>query len=817
MKKLLYLIPLLFIIVLTSCDTSDIQNEIHEYVLKYDNEEHYQECECGDTIEIESHTFSEPIIRLEPTCTNTGIKEYKCTGCDFIKLEDIEALGHIEIIDKAIQVGCENEGLTEGSHCERCNQVLTKQEAIECIGHDYTEFNLVTPATCEGEGLEKKVCNNCSNEVFNTLPATGHSYSEFVTSKEPTCEGEGLEKKVCDSCGNEVFNTLPAAGHSYSEFVASKEPTCEGEGLEKKTCIHCPSEIFNTLEPTCHSYSEFTTSKEPKCEETGLKYRTCSCGHVDYQEIEATGHTPVDGEALNSTCTEYGHTSPVLCDDCGVTLTKEELLPLLEHNYGVGVVTQEATITHTGIVEYACQDCENVKRVHIPRVEVTTELLSTFNTKIFTEDVRIVLYIGTNDYDLEYIKSGETEYLSVIDRVSENEGSYEYYKFEYNGLVLQYNYDVINKTLTHELYDEDTSPFKVFKDYIIEKNQFGIDNFASLKRNGGYKYYEGTVTYKDTSYELSYNVNEIGMMTSTQIFNVYTANIYYDTYEITIPRKHNLHTLPEDGKCATCTMPCFTVKNYNDNYKEEYYIYDDQTYAYSSFEIVGGTLPTYCKTKILKGTNAYYDITYFIVRNYIKTNIEIYSFEIIDYSYNAERGYLSLNYKDGDSTKKLTAFLKSDGSMQISSGGSSVYEIYPETHLNSTFEYRYDYKAYQFRFTENVMYIEVYETNDIVYLPETDTAYTKIQDGWIAQIFKRKGNISVYIPGLSESFSSGKITVNYNEITFTCSALDINITGTIYDIECLNEMYLYYWIETAEGTKYKLFIEDGYVHGLEEL
>ena len=132
----------------------------------------------------------------------------------------------------------------------------------------------------------------------------------------------------------------------------------------------------------------------------------------------------------------------------------------------------------------------------------------------------------------------------------------------------------------YELYDEDTTPFKVFKDYIIEKNQFGIDNFTSLKRNGGYKYYEGTVTYEDTSYELSYNVNEIGMMTSTQIFNVYTANIYYDTYEITIPRKHNLHTLPEDGKCATCTMPCFIVKNYNDNYKEEYYIYDDQTYAY---------------------------------------------------------------------------------------------------------------------------------------------------------------------------------------------------------------------------------------------
>lgn len=140
MKKLFYILPLLLLFVLTGCNQTNLKFDNHEFELKYNQEEHYEECSCGDIKNITAHTLDEGTIRLEPTCTEKGIKEYKCNSCDFIKYEDIEPLGHIEIIDKAIEVGCENEGLTEGSQCERCNQVLTKQETIECEGHTYSEF-----------------------------------------------------------------------------------------------------------------------------------------------------------------------------------------------------------------------------------------------------------------------------------------------------------------------------------------------------------------------------------------------------------------------------------------------------------------------------------------------------------------------------------------------------------------------------------------------------------------------------------------------------------------------------------------------------
>ena len=75
-KHLLILISFIFIIFLSSCDTSNMVFENHEYEHTYDEHYHFDKCSCGDIINKEEHTFSDAIHAITyPTCTTEGINE----------------------------------------------------------------------------------------------------------------------------------------------------------------------------------------------------------------------------------------------------------------------------------------------------------------------------------------------------------------------------------------------------------------------------------------------------------------------------------------------------------------------------------------------------------------------------------------------------------------------------------------------------------------------------------------------------------------------------------------------------------------------
>lgn len=49
------------------------------------------------------------------------------------------SIGHIVVVDKAVDPTCEEKGLTEGKHCSKCGEVLLEQEEIPALGHDYKD------------------------------------------------------------------------------------------------------------------------------------------------------------------------------------------------------------------------------------------------------------------------------------------------------------------------------------------------------------------------------------------------------------------------------------------------------------------------------------------------------------------------------------------------------------------------------------------------------------------------------------------------------------------------------------------------------
>ena len=84
------------------------------------------------------HTWNE-IKRTESTCTEEGKIYYLCPDCEERKEVIIkDAKGHSEVIDTAVEATCTETGLTEGSHCDVCNEVLIEQVVVNAKGHEWS-------------------------------------------------------------------------------------------------------------------------------------------------------------------------------------------------------------------------------------------------------------------------------------------------------------------------------------------------------------------------------------------------------------------------------------------------------------------------------------------------------------------------------------------------------------------------------------------------------------------------------------------------------------------------------------------------------
>ncbi len=55
---------------------------------------------------------------------------------------------HTIVIDPAVDATCTTTGLTEGSHCSECNEVIVAQNVISSLGHKWTNATCTAPKTC---------------------------------------------------------------------------------------------------------------------------------------------------------------------------------------------------------------------------------------------------------------------------------------------------------------------------------------------------------------------------------------------------------------------------------------------------------------------------------------------------------------------------------------------------------------------------------------------------------------------------------------------------------------------------------------------
>ncbi len=193
-------------------------------------------CYCGATeaeeIDMIEHT-AEVIPAVDATCTETGLTEgSRCSVCEeiLVKQETVEIVEHTPVVDEAVSPSCTSKGYTEGSHCGVCDLVLVEQTEIPMLAHYWITDKAVEP-TCSSygytEGSHCKFCGKIQVAVAS-IPKLPHT-PVSVEGYEATCTENGLtDGEICTVCNGAVVSqkTIPALGHSFNK--------------ETNTCIRCP-------------------------------------------------------------------------------------------------------------------------------------------------------------------------------------------------------------------------------------------------------------------------------------------------------------------------------------------------------------------------------------------------------------------------------------------------------------------------------------------------------------------------------------------------------------------------------------------------
>ena len=193
-------------------------------------------------------------LKVNPaTCTEEGWINLGCGDCDCawdsrydqeakdylasMPFINVSVKGHTEVVDKAVAPTCTKTGLTEGSHCSVCNEVLVAQTTVPMKDHTYT--TKVSEPTCENEGKKTDTCTACGHAVEEIIPVKGHSY-ESVEVKAPTCVDYGYTVYKCSVCGTKsIGDYTDALGHDIVIDLAVA-PTCTEVGYEEGShCSRC--------------------------------------------------------------------------------------------------------------------------------------------------------------------------------------------------------------------------------------------------------------------------------------------------------------------------------------------------------------------------------------------------------------------------------------------------------------------------------------------------------------------------------------------------------------------------------------------------
>ncbi|MBQ3136902.1 MAG: hypothetical protein IJB74_05395 [Clostridia bacterium] len=164
----------------------------------------------------------------------------KATVGTAVYTSDVVKVEHDIVVDEAVAPDCVNTGLTEGSHCTRCDDMTVKQGVVPALNHKDTLVQVDAKAkTCTEIGWDAYIyCTACDYTTFNEIPASHEIVN--VEAKANTCTEIGWDAyEYCTECNYSTYEEKAALDHDIvvDAYVA---PKCTETGLtEGQHCSRC--------------------------------------------------------------------------------------------------------------------------------------------------------------------------------------------------------------------------------------------------------------------------------------------------------------------------------------------------------------------------------------------------------------------------------------------------------------------------------------------------------------------------------------------------------------------------------------------------
>lgn len=308
---------------------------------------------------------------------------------------------HTAVTDEGYAATCTSTGLTDGSHCSVCGEVITPQVILAKAKHTAVTDNGYAP-TCTATGLtDGSHCSVCGEILTaqSPIPATGHTPVVDV-AVEATYTATGLtEGSHCSVCGETliaqtVIPKMEPVKILFAGGTVTKEPTTiKTKHLELRidANVYVPDNLVETL--------DILTDVMEKV--SGMKFE----GNPHY----ADGLLLVEVQKDNSTECEYG--AAYAAAD-GAVISSGDLLDLstLVHECTHTLQFRQSAWYYCqwameGITEYTVYKTKAYMQKHYPNridtISTTTQSILSMTITDYDE-----LYSHSMEYWIDNILEG---------------------------------------------------------------------------------------------------------------------------------------------------------------------------------------------------------------------------------------------------------------------------------------------------------------------------------------------------------------------------------------------------------------------------